>query len=231
MSAPISRWLAVACLSLAACRGSSTLSTRASEPAPPSTAALGNGLTEDALLRYVRAETEILERSKTFARESQADAALAARPRRAKPDAEDNKRTERRRAFDTDVKRFRDASGLDDATWGELDKLFDAVMMGRMAWRQSGGDEAIAGLEKEIKAELDKIPEEHRAQSASQLGHLLDGPRGLRDGAEARKRWGDRAVDLVLKHGAEIESLRQELFQLALQPAKRPAAAPSRASP
>jgi len=192
-----------------------------SPPSPVETAVLTKqttsipGVDEGVIERYVAAERDILELSKRFAAESLDAGERAARPRPKKGAARSPEPPDRRKQFDDQVEAIKSRSGVDRPTWQTLDRLFETVLTARMAWRREGGDAAIQKLERDIQAQLAAMPADQRTKAAPELAKLADGLKGLRDGADARRVWGDAAVDLVIRHGAEVEALREQLFDLA----------------
>jgi hypothetical protein len=191
----------------------------ASSPASPG---IGSGIAEDAVKRYVAAQREILLLSKRYAEEALASADKVPEKTSKTRSAAARKnaiaaRTEHAERFEASAKAIRDRSGVTPRDWELLDKLYESIFTGRTAWRQSGGDAAIAKLERDLQAELARMPAEQRARAAPELLKLADGLKGLRDGAEARSRYGDAAVDLALEHMGDIEALRDELFKTSLR--------------
>ena len=175
-------------------------------------------ISEALIQSYVVAQREVLILSKAFAAES-LDA--AERTRRSASGAVSPGRSsaqeERRQKFDAATSAIRSRSGIDTATWDMLDKLFDSLYTSRMAWRQGGGDAAILKLESDLQEQVAAMPVEQRAEAEPELMKLADGLKGLRDGAETRKKFGDAAVDLALRYGGDLETLRDELFRLSLR--------------
>jgi len=196
--------------------------TTSGPPAPPvETAALTRrttsipGVDESVIERYVAAERDILEVSKRFAAESLEAGEKAARTRPPRRGASSPEGAARRKQFDDQVEALKARSGIEASTWQTLDRLFDTVLTARMAWRREGGDQAIAKLERDIQAQLAAMSPEQRTKAEPELTKLADGLKGLRDAAEARRIWGDEAVDLAIRHGGELEALRQQMFDLA----------------
>lgn len=173
------------------------------------------GVDEGVIARYVAAERDILELSKRFAAESLDAGERTAKTRPKRGATRSPEPHDRRQQFDDEVAAIKSRSGIDRPTWQTLDRLFETVLTARMAWRREGGDAAIQKLERDIQAQLAAMPADQRSKAAPELAKLADGLKGLRDGAEARRVWGDAAVDLVIRHGAEVEALREQLFDLA----------------
>lgn len=175
-------------------------------------------ISEDMVKRYAVAQKEILTLSKVFTSET-LDALERSRRSKSKAVAESTAtaQSERRKRFDERTEAIRAASGVDNQTWDRLDKLFDALFTSRMAWRQKGGDAAIARLEHDVQAQLDRMPPEQKAEATPEMMKLSDGLKGLRDGADARKLYGDAAVNLAIKYGSDLETLREELFRLTVK--------------
>lgn len=174
-------------------------------------------ITEDAVKRFVAAQKQILELSKTFASESFDRAEDVAKGEGVTAARDIAFVHEHAQKFSDELAAVKQKSGLDEDTWHALENLFDSLFTGRMAWRQAGGDEALTKLEKDLQNQLQSMPIEQRREAEPELMKLVDGMKGLRDGADARERHGDAAVDLALEHGTEIETLREDLFKLAIK--------------
>ncbi|MBN1960249.1 MAG: hypothetical protein JW841_04830 [Deltaproteobacteria bacterium] len=218
------RWLIVVALLLGACSKSETKSNSATTtPQPKSIMVNITGqaaISEDIFKRYALAQQKILsltknytnemlnniEQTRNLAKTNKEVAALAAK-----------QQNERRLLYNEKVKKIREGAKVDKDTWNLLDKLYDSLFTSRMAWRQGGGDAAIKKLEEEVQAHLDKMPEDVRNEAKPEMMKLSDGLKNLRNGAETRKKYGDAAVNMALKYGAELENLRQELFQLTVR--------------
>jgi hypothetical protein len=92
--------------------------------------------------------------------------------------------------------------------------LANEIKMSRAAWKAAGGETTIAMVEEQLKAAMAKAPAAERTQMQGQLDEMKKSMLGLRDAAEAREKYGNEAVDLVLRHDAELAKLLEA--QLAL---------------
>jgi len=107
--------------------------------------------------------------------------------------------------------------GLAEAEVEQLGKVVNDISVARMLWRKGGGDATIADMEKQIKAQLTNLPPAQQAQQEAEMAKLTQGLKDARDAKDARKTYGDKTVDTVLKHDAELSKLLDEQMTLGLE--------------
>jgi formyltetrahydrofolate synthetase len=93
-----------------------------------------------------------------------------------------------------------------------LTRAVGDVATTRMAWKKTEGE--VAQAEKAMRAAMANVPPEQRAEAAEQMKQMSDGFKNLRDAIDARKQYGDKAVDAILKHESEIEALREQILKV-----------------
>lgn len=112
---------------------------------------------------------------------------------------------------------LREQAGLSALQVEQLDALVDAVIVARLAWQQAGGDEQLASIERRFRDQVATLPAAERAPVEAEFRQLIGEVTALRDAAEARRSFGNGAVDLVLAHAAELTALRELQFKLGEQ--------------
>lgn len=99
----------------------------------------------------------------------------------------------------------------------EFEAVKDAAQMlatGRSLYNQMGGDAALAKMEAEQKAQVAKLPAEQRAAAEAQMADMTKSLREVRDGLELRKKYGDQAADVLLRHGDELAKQYTEMLKM-----------------
>jgi hypothetical protein len=99
----------------------------------------------------------------------------------------------------------------------QLEALKDAagtMSTMRALYNQMGGDVQLAKMEAEQKAEIAKLPADQRAAAEEQASAMTKGLKDMRDGAELRKKYGDKSGDVLLKHADELAKLWDDVAKL-----------------
>lgn len=91
-----------------------------------------------------------------------------------------------------------------------IGQVVGEVLSARQLWKRSGGDEAI----EKARAELEKLPEAERAAAQTRLDARAKSFADVRDAKSARGRFGDAAVDAVLKHEDALWNIQRESAQV-----------------
>lgn len=103
-------------------------------------------------------------------------------------------------AFATQMRKIeedaRNAAGLSREQVAAVGQVVGEVLSARQIWRMSGGDEAVANA----KASLVKLSSKERAAAQTRLARTEAGFAEMKEARSARGRFGDAAVDAVLKH-------------------------------
>ncbi len=77
-----------------------------------------------------------------------------------------------------------------------------------------GGDAQLAKMEAEAKKQIAAMPEAQRAAAEKQFADMSQSLRELKDGLELRKKYGDQAADVLLKHADALATQRMDALQL-----------------
>jgi hypothetical protein len=112
-------------------------------------------------------------------------------------------------AFEAAERKALEASGLSAEEVKVLSDAVGAVVMPRMLVTKDAL-EAQAAMVKQAQANLEKLPPEQRTEAEQQLKAVTEGLNAARDVPEARQKYGDKAVDAVLKHEVELAGLQKE---------------------
>lgn len=109
-------------------------------------------------------------------------------------------------------KKARDKAGLSEEEVEALAAVVPDVIMPKMLMKQNGMDAEAAAMEKQIRAAMEKLPPEQREQAAKELKEMTQGLKDLREGKEVRQKYGDKVVEAILKHEAELVALQKQLL-------------------
>ncbi len=109
--------------------------------------------------------------------------------------------------------------GLAQREYDATGDLVSSVEMTQMMFEKAGGEAAAAKMEADLKAQLGpalaKMPADERAKAEKDAMKMPESLRSLGQAKDARARYGDAAVDAVLKRLPEARALREELMGLA----------------
>jgi hypothetical protein len=106
----------------------------------------------------------------------------------------------------------RDKAGLSEEEVEALAAVVPDVIMPRMLMKQNGMNAQAAEMEKQMRAAMETLPPEQREQAAKELKEMTQGLKDLHEGKEVREKHGDKAVEAVLKHEAELVALQKQLL-------------------
>jgi len=120
------------------------------------------------------------------------------------------------KAIDEGNKSLCAKSGLTDREIKEIDNVVTEVSGARMLWKKSGGDQNLANMEKQMRAQLAQVPAAQRAEAEKNLGQMTQSMKDARDAKEARAKYGDATVDMVITHDTELGQLMEDQLKLGL---------------
>ncbi len=106
--------------------------------------------------------------------------------------------------LDAKLEAKRQALGLDREEFDMLKDAVQTVATARALYNQMGGDAQVAAMEAQQKAGIAKLPPEQRAAAEAQSAEMLKNFDDLKNGADVRKKYGDRNADVILKHADEL---------------------------
>ncbi len=106
------------------------------------------------------------------------------------------------KAVDEAEQKARAKAGLDLAEIDALRPAVGDVILPRLAYKDAA--KQADDLEKQMKAQLAKLPADQRAEAEKQMAEMLKGMRSLGNATEARQKYGDDAVEAIIKHEAEL---------------------------
>lgn len=109
------------------------------------------------------------------------------------------------KAVDEAEQKARAKAGLDLAEIDALRPAVGDVILPRLAYKDTA--KQADDIEKQMKAQLAKLPADQRAEAEKQMAEMLKGMRSLGNATEARQKYGDDAVEAILKHEAELVPL------------------------
>jgi len=112
---------------------------------------------------------------------------------------------------------LREQAGLSAMQVEQISALVDAVIVARLAWQQAGGDEHLASIERRFRDQVVTLPAAGRAPVEAEFKQMIGEVTAMRDAAEARRTYGDAAVERVLARAAELTALRELQFKLGEQ--------------
>lgn len=109
------------------------------------------------------------------------------------------------KAVEEAEQKARAKAGLGAAEIEALRPAVSDVILPRLAYKDAA--KQADDMEKQMKAQLAKLPADQRAEAEKQMTEMLKGMRNLGNATEARQKYGDDAVEAVLKHEAELVPL------------------------
>ena len=110
-------------------------------------------------------------------------------------------------------KRALQKSGLTAEEEAQLEKAVSTVITSRAVWKK--GENGFADTAKRIKTTLATAPPTQKAVLEEQLKQLQAAQDSLREVPEARKEYGDKAVDAILQHEAELTALWEQVMNMS----------------
>jgi hypothetical protein len=94
--------------------------------------------------------------------------------------------------------------GLSEAELETMRGLAASVLVPRGQWRASGGDRSL----QQLRQRAERAPASRREELIKQADRLEASMGQMRDAKDARRRYGDTAVDLVIQHEPELEDIQ-----------------------
>ena len=107
----------------------------------------------------------------------------------------------------------RAALGLGSAEFEAIKDAAEMMANARMLYMQMGGDEQVAKLAAEQKTQLAALPAEHRAAAEKTMAEMGSTFKNLKDGLDVRKKYGDDATAVLLRHADELARQRLDMLQ------------------
>jgi hypothetical protein len=104
--------------------------------------------------------------------------------------------------------------GLSKEQFEALEGAVELIANGRLLYNQMGGDAQLAKMEAESKKQIAAMPEAQRAEAEKTFADMSKSLKELKDGLELRKKYGDQAADVLLKHADELAKQRMDGLQL-----------------
>jgi hypothetical protein len=116
--------------------------------------------------------------------------------------------------MDAALKAKRAEVGLTEEQFSALQEAVELIANSRLLYNQMGGDAQLAKMEADSKKQIAALPEAQRAEAEKTLGDMSKSLRELKDGLELRKKYGDQAADVLLKHADDLARHQMEAFKL-----------------
>ncbi len=104
--------------------------------------------------------------------------------------------------------------GLADEQVKVLEDAAGMLAAGRTLYNQMGGDAQLARMEAEQKKEIAALPEAKRADAEKAAEEMSRSLREMKDGIDLRKKYGDQAADVLLKHADALAAQRMDALKL-----------------
>jgi hypothetical protein len=116
--------------------------------------------------------------------------------------------------MDDALKAKRADLGLGEQQFAALQDAVGMLANGRMVYNQMGGDAQLAKMEAEQKKQIAALPEAQRAVAEKTMGEMTKSLKEMKDGLELRKKYGDQAADVLLKHADDLAKAQMEALKL-----------------
>lgn len=100
--------------------------------------------------------------------------------------------------------------GLTRAQMEQTRELVSDVLAARMLLKTTGGTQ---GLIQQMREAIKTMPEDQRAQAEAEVAKMEKDFADMTNAADARKKYGDAAVEAVLKHEEELAALQTEALK------------------
>lgn len=114
------------------------------------------------------------------------------------------------KAFEELEQRSRAKAGLSDEEVRRASSAVDDVTLPRMLLKEHGMEAQLAAMETQMKAALAQLPPEQRAEAEKELKETSESLKKTRESTEAREKYGDAVVEVILKHEAEFVALQKQ---------------------
>jgi hypothetical protein len=168
-------------------------------------------VTEARVARYVVYLTEDIQARRVLLAQYGADAARIDKEKGLKQGVDALASAQQlQRASDEAEKRALARSGLSAEEVAALAPAVGDVIMLRMTLSQGGAGTGVSEMEKQMRAAIEKLPADQRAEAEKELAETTQGMKDRREGKEARQKYGDQAVDAILEHEAELNPLLKQ---------------------
>ncbi len=118
------------------------------------------------------------------------------------------------KAFEELEQSARAKAGLSAEEMKGVSDAVSDVIMPRMVLKEDGREAQFAAMETQMKAALAQVPPEQRAEAEKELKQATEGLKNAREATEARKKYGDKAVEAILKHEAELVALQKQALSV-----------------
>lgn len=115
--------------------------------------------------------------------------------------------------LDEKLKAKRQAMGLAEDEFAMMQDAVQTMAAGRALYNQMGGDAQMAKIQAEQKAAIAKVPAAQRAAAEAQMAEMSKSLTDVKNGAEVRKKYGDQAADVLLKHADDLAKQYWESLQ------------------
>jgi len=102
------------------------------------------------------------------------------------------------------LKAKRGELGLAEEEFEVVQDAVQTMATARALYNQMGGDAQVAKIEADQKAQLAKLPAEQRAAAEAQMADMNKAFMDLKNGLDVRKKHGDQAADVLLRHADEL---------------------------
>jgi hypothetical protein len=116
--------------------------------------------------------------------------------------------------MDAALKAKRAEVGLREEQFEALEDAVGLIANGRLLYNQMGGDAELAKMEADSKKQIAALPDAQRAEAEKTFAEMSKSLRELKNGQELRKKYGDQAADVLLKHADDLAKQRMDALQL-----------------
>ena len=190
-------------------------------PPPPAEEPAEKPLVIDAAMvdKYLAAQKVIVAETKVYVEKTQADLkAVQDKDSTAASLKVLANMEERSKKLDEVKRSALEKNGLSEREYAELNELVTSVELSQAMFEKAGGEAAVAKMEADIKAQLAaqaaKGTPEERAKAEKEALEMTETMRSVGQAKDARERYGDAAVDAVMKRLPEARAMREELIGL-----------------
>jgi hypothetical protein len=222
--------IVAACLVLAsACSKKSSEPAAVASGAQPATAAAGTPaaapaadaaaaepkkveITEDLVQKYIEYQKENFALLAKYAEETRKNLADA-KGDTAKTLQQIQINDKLAREMDEKLRAKRASLGISDDQFEAVKDAAGIIATGRMTFTQMGGDVQMAKMEAEQKAQIAKLPADQKSAAEAEMAKMSQSMKDMRDGAEARQKYGDKAGDALLKYADVLAKMQYDAMK------------------
>lgn len=167
-------------------------------------------ITDDVVKRYLDyAEKDAEIRRETLTRIGELDAEAKAKGSdMAAATAMMAKITDLNRTSSQKQAALRKESGLSETDLNTLQNLVNEVVLGRKLAKDANMETVLA----ESRAQIEKLPAERRAEAEAQVKKMEDNHQATMNATNARQKFGDAAVDAIIKHEDRAHAIWMSAF-------------------